>query len=255
MNTLLFVAWRSGGNHDRQWGPVGRLDKDLGHYRFAYTKGAKLLKGFPPFPGMTDLNEVYESDELLPIFQSRLLSRSRPEYRDFLTWGGFNPDTPPEPLELLGVTEGLRATDLLELFPCPTPDAENRLRIKFFLHGVRHMPAETQKEIGQLRQGESLGIMFDVSNWNDPEAVAIRTCPQRKRLLIGYMPRYLALDTKALFGSVSAGEIKLTVERVNIDAPMQQRLLCQMEAPWPESYSPCGGEEFQPLAGALPCPV
>lgn len=253
MNRLLFVAWRSGGgNRDRQWGPVARVDNEQGHYRFAYTKGAKLLKGFSPFPGMTDLEEVYESDELLPIFQSRLLSRSRPEYRDFLAWSGFDPDAPPEPLELLGVTEGLRATDLLELFPCPMPDPANRFRIKFFLHGVRHMPADAQKEIGLLRQGESLGLMFDVSNWNDPQAVAVRTCPDRKRLLIGYMPRYLARDTKALFGFVQAGEIKLTVERVNIDAPMQQRLLCRLDAPWPKAYSPCEGEEFQPLVGALP---
>jgi hypothetical protein len=255
MSKLLFVAWRSGGGGDSQWGPVARVDNELGHYRFAYTKGAKLLKGFSPFPGMPNLGEVYESDELLPIFQSRLLSRSRPEYRDFLAWSGFNPDSPPEPLELLGVTEGLRATDLLELFPCPAPDSMNCFNIKFFLHGVRHMPAETQKEIGLLRREESLGLMFDVSNWNDCHAVAIRTCPDRKRLLIGYMPRYLARDTKALFGSVSTGEIKVTVERVNPDAPMQQRLLCRMEAPWPQSYSPCKGEEFQPFVGALPCPV
>ncbi len=257
MTTLLFVAWRSGGNRDRQWGPVARLDKDLGHYRFAYTNGAKLLKGFSPLPGMTDLNEVYESDELLPIFQSRLLSRSRSEYRDFLTWGGFNPDMPPEPLELLGVTEGLRATDLLELFPCPAPDAANRFRMKFFLHGVRHMPLEAQKEISRLCPGESLGLMFDVCNWNDPQAVAIRTCPsqERKRLLIGYMPRYLARDTKALLDSIPTGGIRLTVERVNIDAPLQQRLLCRMESPWPKSYVPCEGEEFQPLAGVLPCPT
>lgn len=253
MSKVLYVAWRSSEGNVPQWGPVGRLDNELGHYRFVYTKGVKSLKDFSPFPGMMDMEQVYESDDLLPVFQNRMLSRSRPEYRDFLKWSGFDPDVPPNPLDLLGVTEGLRATDKLELFPCPRPDADNHYNIKFFLHGVRYMPDAVRGEIGKVEVGESLGFMFDVSNWVDPFAVAVRTCPPRDRLLIGYMPRYLARDVKTLFDSQQARDIRLAVARVNPDAPMQQRLLCHMDAPWPESFSPCAGEEFQPIVEELAC--
>ncbi len=253
MHKTLYVAWRASEDNASQWGPVGRLDNELGHYRFVYTRGAETLRGFSPFPGMTDLGKAYESDELLPVFQNRMLSRSRPEYRDFLKWGGFDPDSPPHPLDLLGVTEGVRATDRLELFPCPQPDGNNRYSVKFFLHGIRHMPDAARTEIIGIDPDENLGFMFDVSNGVDPFAVAVRTCPPRNRTLIGYLPRYLARDVKALFSRVRARDIHLNAERVNPDAPMQQRLLCHMDAPWPESFSPCEGEEFQPMIAELAC--
>lgn len=255
MSKVLYVAWRSSKNEDNtsQWGPVGRLDNELGHYRFVYTKGAKKLNGFTPFPGMSDMKQVYESNDLLPVFHNRMLSRSRPEYRDFLEWGGFNSEQPPNPLDLLGITEGLRATDTLELFPCPQPDANNQYDIKFFLHGIRYMPDAVHNEIRRLDSGEKLGFMFDVSNDFDPYAVAIRTCSPRNRLLLGYMPCYLARDVKVLFGNFQAQNIHLEVARVNPNAPMQQRLLCHMNSPWPESFFPCEGEEFQPIVEEPAC--
>ncbi len=253
MSKVLYVAWRSSEKDAPQWGPVGRLDNELGHYRFVYTKGARCLKDFAPFPGMTDVEQVYESDDLLPVFQNRMLSPSRPEYRDFLKWSGFDPEYPPNPLDLLGITEGLRATDKLELFPCPQPDANNQYSIRFFLHGIRYMPDAAREEIKAIESGESLGFMFDVSNWVDQFAVAIRTCPPRDRVLLGYLPRYLSRDVKVLFDNVQARDIRLEAVRVNPDAPMQQRLLCLMRAPWPESFSPCEGEEFQPIVEELAC--
>ena len=35
---------------------------------------------------MRDLHGVYESAVLFPLFANRLLSKTRPEYRDFLAW-------------------------------------------------------------------------------------------------------------------------------------------------------------------------
>ncbi len=253
MSKVLYVAWRSSGTDISRWGTVGRLDNELGHYRFVYTKGAERLKGFSPFPGMTDIEVVYESDALLPIFQNRMLSRSRPEYQDFLTWSGFDPESPPEPLDLLGITEGLRATDTLELFPCPQADANNRYSINFFIHGIRHMPEQAREEILRLNSAESLGFMPDVSNPTDPAAIAVRTCPPRDRLLIGYLPSYLSRDVKTLSRYVRAQDIRLFVTRVNPDAPLQQRLLCHVDAPWPKSFSPCAGEEFQPIPEMIVC--
>jgi len=121
MANALLVAWRSGAP-ERGWQPVGRLEYDGGVYRFFYTQGAKMLADFQPFPQMENLEEVYESEELFPVFANRLLSKSRPEYEAYLKWGGFDPNNPPQPLSILGVTEGRRQPDSIEMFPCPVPD-------------------------------------------------------------------------------------------------------------------------------------
>ena len=113
MSNALYVAWRSGDATQGRWGPVGRLERLGTEYRFAYTKGARSLKGFQAVPEMPHLDKVYESEELFPLFANRLLSKSRPEYEAYLTWGGFDPDNPPDPIAILGVTEGRRATDSL----------------------------------------------------------------------------------------------------------------------------------------------
>jgi len=113
----LFVAWRSGDAQNGRWGPVGRLDYDGQTYRFCYTRGAHTLAGFQPFSQMDNLGQVYESEELFPLFANRLLARSRPDYQSFLTWSGFDPSNPPDPISLLSVTEGRRQTDSIEVFP------------------------------------------------------------------------------------------------------------------------------------------
>jgi len=251
MNQSLFVAWRSGEPLKGRWGPVGRLDHGSAGYRFVYTHGARTLEGFTPFPGMANIDSVYESQELFPLFANRLLAPSRPEYEAYLAWGGFDPDNPPDPIAVLGVTEGRRATDSLEVFPCPQPDADGCFITKFFLHGVRWMAPAAIERISRLQEGESLGFMLDVNNQQDPRAVAVRTCDTRDRFMIGYVPRYLALDVWRLVAQCHPDNLKLSVARMNKDAPHQQRVLCRMTACWPDAFLPCSGEDYQPIVGEL----
>src|SRR5437773_9230655 len=110
MSQALFVATRTGTPEQSAWAPVGCLERIDGLYRFVYTRGATTLADFQPFPGMPDLRAVYQSEALFPIFANRLLSKSRPEYEAYLAWGGFDPNHPPDPLAILGVTEGIRQT-------------------------------------------------------------------------------------------------------------------------------------------------
>jgi hypothetical protein len=252
MNNALFVAWRAGDAAHGRWGPVGRLERTDGGYRFAYTRGARTLTGFLPFPGMMELDTVYESDELFPLFSNRLLGRSRPEYEAFLVWGGFDPNHPPDPIALLSVTEGRRATDSIEVFPYPAPDAEGCYITKFFLHGVRWMDHAAWERIARLQHGESLALMLDVMNSYDPHAVAVRTQGKQGRMLVGYVPRYLAYDIRTLCLSCEPDFIELTVERVNADAPLQHRVLCRMKACWPDDFRPCRSAEFEPLVNVTP---
>lgn len=246
MNSL-FVAWRPVAAH-AGWRPVGRLEHEDGLYRFCYTQGAK-REGFRTFPGMDDLKKVYESEDLFPLFSNRLLPSSRPEYDAYLRWSGFDPDNPPDPIVVLGVTEGIRQTDAIEVFPCPVPDAEGCYLNKFFLHGIRWMTSTVVDRIARLEPNESLKLMADFQNSTDPHAVAVRT--EEDRMMIGYVPRYLARDVWNLVQECDVDFLQLTVASVNPDAPFQNRLLCRMNACWPDNFRPCSGEEFHPIPSQM----
>lgn len=255
MNALL-VASRSAEPTNGGWSPIGRLEFDHGTYRFVYTKGARTAVGFTPFSGMENLEEIYESNELFPVFANRLLPKSRPEYDAYLQWSGFDPANPPDPIAVLGVTEGIRRTDMIELFPCPVPDATGCYLNKFFLHGLRYMPTSAKERVQSLKEGEPLYLMPDLMNETDNNAVALRTM-EGERFMLGYVPRYLAQDVWKIMQGCHPDFINVFVHRVNRDAPLQQRLLCRMHACWPADFQPCSGEEFQPIPKGLPthCPA
>ena len=246
MSNSLYVAWRAGSAQQGVWSPVGKLEYIDGLYRFRYTRGAESTQGFSGFVGMDSLRGVYESELLFPLFANRLLSKKRPEYEAWLTWSGFDAAHPPEPLAILGVTEGIRQTDHVEVFPCPMPDEHGCYLTRFFLHGLRWVPAAALERIGRLHAGEQLAIMFDVQNPADPNAVALRTV-EGERFIIGYVPRYMAYE----FGRLTqeCDFAKISVERLNPGAPMQMRVLCRMNACWPEDFRPCEDQVFQPLVG------
>ena len=244
----LFVAWRPPMPDPTGWRPVGRLEHDGELYRFWYTNGAR-KPGFRPFAQMEKLDQVYESGELFPVFANRLLSESRPEYEAFLRWSGFDSDHPPDPIVVLGVTEGIRQTDAVEVFPCPTPDAEGCYLNKFFLHGIHWLPDATVERIGALNEGERLKLMLDVQNEFDPHAIAVRT--EAERMQVGYFPRYLAHDVWQLVQRCSVDFIELHVARVNRDAPLQNRVLCRMHACWPDGFQPCSGEDFKSIPSGV----
>lgn len=245
----LFVAWRPAAPEQAGWRPVARLEHDGRGYRFCYTRGAK-KPGFQPFRGMQHLAQIYESDELFPLFANRLLSESRPEYEAYLRWSGFDPDLPPDPIVVLGVTEGIRQTDAVEVFPCPVPDAEGCYLNKFFLHGIRWLPQSAVERASQLTENEQLKLMLDLQNEHDPQAVAVRT--EVDRALIGYVPRYLAYDVWHLVQRCDVNFIHLFVDRVNPDAPLQNRVLCRMHACWPDEFQPCSGDDFAPIPAGVP---
>jgi hypothetical protein len=224
------------------------LEHDGQLYRFCYTHGAK-KPGFQPFRGMGNLEQVYESEELFPLFANRLLPDSRPEYEAFLRWSGFDSTNPPDPIVVLGVTEGIRETDAVEVFPCPLPDVDGCYVNRFFLHGIRWFPAAAIERTARLTAGEQLKLMSDVQNSHDPYAVAVRT--ESERTLIGYVPRYLAHDVWHLVQQCGINFIDLFVDRVNSDAPLQNRVLCRMHACWPEGFQPCCGNDFLPIPAGV----
>lgn len=238
----LFVAYQDAAS--RQWAPVGRLTQEDGRYHFAYTRGAREFHSFVPFGRMTDLKAEYVSETLFPLFANRVLPKSRPEYEDYLNWLGLSL-TGHDALEELARTGGLRATDNLELIPCPAPTEENRYEAFFFARGLRHLSKYSQERALKLNPDERLYLAQDLQNGFDNTALLVRTGDPVT--LVGYAPRYYSSDFTNLIKQVGAHEVLVTMERVNADAPLQYRVLCKLSAPWPTGFLPCESGDFETL--------
>lgn len=241
---FLFVAVRSELGGSVQWSPVGRLDFDGEVYSFLYTKGVEKIIGFRPFDGMLDLAKRYESNELFPVFFNRLMPKRRAEYKDFWSWSGFNME--PDPIALLAVTEGIRQTDAIELFAPPIQNADGFLSSKFFLHGLSRMTEFAEQHVERLRPNDPLKLVLEPQNVFDPNAIGLYGV-EVSGVKLGYVPRYLARDLNRIIEQCGLENVWITVEKVNSDAPLQQRLLCRLKACWPPGFVPCSDIEFSPI--------
>lgn len=236
----LFIAYQD--KTTRRWAPVGKLTRLPDSYRFVYTKGVKNFPNFVPFGRMTNLDAVYRSKELFPLFANRVLPKNRPEHAEYLQWLGLSAEE-HDSIDELSRTGGLRATDNLELIPCPAPSSDGYFEEFFFCRGIAHAHPSTKAAVGHLRQGDRLFLMRDIQNDMDAAALALRTDDPFS--MIGYTPAYFAKDFSNLLDEVNAQNVQVTVAQVNENAPSQYFLLCHLRAPWPKFFSPCSGEEFQ----------
>lgn len=240
-NKTLVLCWREPDT--REWIPVGKLRKENNQYKFCYTKGinrAKKNNNFMMFGQMTEANKTYVSDELFPIFKNRLLQKSRPEYQEYLDWLGL--DKTLEPLDELSRTNGVRATDSLQLFEVPTKKDE-KYTTYFFSHGISHLPKNYVERIKKLKKGDKLYLMQDIQNKIDQYALMIRTDDPAE--LMGYCPRIYTKDLNTLIQQNGARNIYLTIETINHDAPLQFRLLCKLETEWFSDFEPFADIDFQ----------
>ncbi len=253
----LFLAWQD--PQARRWLPVGRLTQNAGHFEFAYTKGARLATDeshFQPLTQFPDVNTVYVADELFPLFSNRVPPSSRPDYSQYLEWLNF-PTDPNDPIALLARSGGRRATDALEVFPCPEKDKDGLYHIHFFVHGIRHLPEPSINRILALQEGEQLLLAYDFQNPHDPHALMLRTHESNEsitsdRYFVGYCPRYLLGDALELISTCGAETVTVSVERLNPPpAPLQLRLLCNLTACWPEGFQPFTDEMYQPISNSV----
>jgi hypothetical protein len=238
----LYVSWRepSGTIH-----PVGLLiRREEGadeRYMFSYLKLAERLDEFMPLPGLPELHERYESNELFPVFANRLMPRSRPEFDALAARADLSGDA--DPFEVMARTGGRRATDRIEVFAGPERTAEGRSTCLFFVRGIRHVEG-AEGVIPSLHPGDHLAVVDDAENEFNPRAVLIDATDGRR---IGWLPDYLVdhvHDLRLLNGS----DPVVVVEHVNDDrTPPHLRLLCRLEAPWPDGYEPFSDAVFQPL--------
>lgn len=249
----LFLAWRD--PETRKWFPVGKLQHDEHTYRFEYIQGAIAAReegGFCPFPSFPDMNVAYISERLFPLFSNRTLPRSRPDYQEYVEWLNF-PKEEDDPLTLLARSGGKRATDTLEVFPCPEQDNSGQYHLHFFAHGLRHMSSCAQERVNSLQSGEKLRLIHDFQNEHDNMGLMLRTneTTPGDYHLVGYCPSYLTDDIFELVArnyQDFSDAVCVRVERVNLSpAPIQLRLLCNMTVRWSDGFEPFSSAIYQSL--------
>jgi len=237
----LILVWQN--SHTRAWFPVGKLKYKNKKYIFKYTFGAKLAKGFMPFYRMNGLSNSFESEELWPLFKNRLLPKSRPEYYEYLNWLDLEKDK-VSPFEELARTEGIRATDCLQLFPVPKKKY-NKYEVTFFSHGISHLPPGYIERVNHLNQGNKLYLMKDIQNKSDSLALVLRTDDPPE--IVGYCPKFFVKDFGKLIDMNGANKVIVSVVKVNLDSPLKFKLLCKFSTNWPNDFIPFEDEIFQPL--------
>jgi hypothetical protein len=244
----LFLAWQDKAR-SRLWFPIGRLDADQGRhrFRFRYIQGADRAQqeaGFAPLVDFPDMHASYEASELFPLFKNRVIATGRPDFSDYMR----QLDLPAgaDPIEILSVDGGYRATDSFEVFPKLVRLPEGKFRCRFFLHGTRYLPAAAQSRLEALRPDERLHITLELTNPATHLALQVQT---QDYFMIGWAPRYLVRDlARAIARATTPGRYAAKVIRINpMPAPSKQRLLVELEGDWPD-FEPMTTEEFQPLA-------
>jgi hypothetical protein len=246
MNTL-FVAWKQPDSGE--WIPVAKLERRNDRYLFSYTRGVQRARNFVPFSRMDRIDVVYESSSIFPLFANRLISKSRPEFHDYLRWLGLT-STEDDTLSMLALTGGIRGTDSIELFQPPSISEAGEYRVEFFARSLSHLSKDAIAHIANLSQGEKLYLMRDCQNDFDPLALAIRS--GTPPVFVGFCPKYYTRDLGELLLK-SKGEMQVSVKCVNVDAPLNMRLLCSVSAVAPVGFSPLDeSDDFQPVAGTVP---
>ncbi len=240
----LFLAWQD--YESRSWFPIGRLTFDGKRYQFVYIQDAKKAQeqcGFEPLLSFPDLEGVYRSDYLFPVFANRLMSSSRPEYKHFLERLNLEENT-ADLMLMLARSEGKRETDSLQVFPHPELDESGCYHLHFFAHGLRHLPECSIERINRLKVGEILWLSHEFQNPYDPQALMLTT---EDHYILGYCPMFLvSYMFDILRRNPDAVEVK--VDRVNLSpTPLQFRLLCRMNYSVVGDIEPFSQDQYQPI--------
>lgn len=237
----LILTWQSPQN--RRWFVVGKLNKKNNTYNFWYTNGAIKAKehGFLGFTGMNNFDEVYSSEQLFPIFQNRVLNKSRPERLDFLEWLNI-PSSEYSDFEELARTGGIRITDNVQLYPVPE-NTNGKYEVTFFAHGLRHLAPHFHERVTRLHSGEKLYLCLDKQNENDQHAIMLRTSDPVE--FVGYCPKFFAKDFNFLLKNTN--DAKIEVSKVNPTAPEQLRLLCKFTSSWPDHFEAFNRESYKSI--------
>lgn len=182
----LYLIWKD--EITRRQYVVGQLSKN-GNYEFQYRKNEiieAIKAGFAPLIAFEEINKVYVSASLFPIFSSRLPDRKRKDIgRILLKYGLKEYDA----YELLKMSGARLPIDNLQ-FIDPILDIENEFERKFYMAGVRHYlgcDGEKCEKSIDVEADEELFLEMEPENTYDKNAIRVVNA---EKVLLGYIPRY-----------------------------------------------------------------
>lgn len=245
----LFLVWQP-TRHSEELEhpiPVGRLGFDGQLYRFEYLKGVKTADKFR-FAGLIEFPEiqtVYESEKLFPVFANRLMSPKRKDYNEYLHRLGLEPapNSPAFELKVLGRSAGRKATDRFRVFPYPDlTDAGFRLR--FFLEGT------PQTEKFQDALGEEAEPLYTTGrNHKDLEVGAdtpVNTLSLRSTsgIILGRIPGYYEKELVSLLEQGVDLNWKVLLTNTPPARWAPNVVLIEVSGPWPSDWEPFESDDY-----------
>lgn len=247
--TTLYLAWQH--TRTRRWFPIGRLVRDQSAdeaFMFTYVEGAKEAErkaGFKPIPEFPALDHSYRAHELFPTFRNRAMNTSRADRAEYLRQLGLDASVCDSMAEL-SASGGRSHTDKFEVFPEMEPEPDGRFRTELPLHGLRHTNRAAVDAVDQLQVGDELGVALELTN---PVTTIGLLVHSRDYCTLGWLPRYFveAINECCEWTNL---EVKLTVARVNRQAPLSHRLRVNLSGRLPPGANPMRTlREYQPIVG------
>lgn len=181
----LYLIWKC--ETTRRQYIVGQLTKN-GQYEFEYCKEIKDAQkvGFFPLVSFEKIDKVYKSDELFPVFSSRLPDRKRKDIKKILNKYGLQEY---DAYQLLKRSGAKLPIDNLQ-FIDPILNFESDFEKKIWLAGVRHYLKCDGSECTnalQVSKEERVFLRREVDNKYDKNAIQVIN---EQGGLLGYVPRY-----------------------------------------------------------------
>ena len=184
-HNYLYLIWKD--PKSRRNYTVGSLEKTEIGYAFEYCKeykeaqgaGWMLIQAFPT-------EKRYESEELFPVFMSRLPDKKRKNIEEILKKYGLDDY---DGFELLRKSGGRLPIDTFE-FVDPIFDEDQRIEREFYIVGIRHLSSchgEKCEYRPLIDIGMNLNLELEPDNKYDACAVQVLT---EKKEPLGYIPRY-----------------------------------------------------------------
>ena len=212
----LLLIWQN--PKTRMFVRVGELSHLVdGRYSFRYLESVSRDHDFFALDEYPFIDKTYVSESLPAFFANRVMSSGRESYKEYIGWLGLDSTAAAPPMEVLARTGGGKATDTFHVVEVPGQGVNEQVWCRFFASGVRHIPT-ARDVLDALAPGMELQLKGDEENRVNPHALLLTSDGQS----VGWIPDWLVQDLAEL----AEGQVRVHVEKVNVDAPAHLRLLC-----------------------------
>ena len=191
----IYLIWK---DPETRWQYiVGQLSKN-GQFEFNYGFEVEkaIEKGFKLLISFEDVNRVYKSDILFPVFSSRLPDKKRKGINEILSKYGMKEY---DDYKLLKRSGARLPIDDLEFIDPILDENSEEIERNFYLAGPRHyIGCEGQNcaKSVDLEVKENLKLVLEPENAHDNNAIKVI---KSSNILIGYIPRYLTVVLQSYF--------------------------------------------------------